>query len=261
MFLALLSCPKPSKDDSAQAFNLIRGEIEQASLVQTSATYPTTCSTVARTVRLAITGKNGALTTIYATQSVPASSTDWSGPFVLVRCGPVYSSAGVLAVGSDPTESIVLDRLPLAISLTATINKSSSTLARDVRVDTRTQAGSGSPIDISSDVRIISNPMFSLYDLCVNDSPSCSGGASPCNSTSDPVLHCRPLTSAASITGDSIKSDVVYFPGARSSYTIQKASGDSSACTRTSCYVSGGGFGVQMANVNVLAFSDGELRL
>ncbi|MEA5424364.1 hypothetical protein, partial [Synechococcus sp. CCY9202] len=248
------------KDDLAQASNLIRYEVEMSSLVEDSGTYPTACGTGA-SVKLVITGKYGAWQVIYATRSVPSTSTDWTGPFALVRCGPVYDSSGNINAGGASSESVVLDRLPTATSMTATLNKTSSTLARSLEVTLAAQAGSSSPVTRTFQSTTDSNPIFSLYDLYLNNPSSCAGGSSPC-STAGGVNHYRPLTSTTTITASSTESDIAYFPGQISSYSFRKTSTvGSGPCTRTSCYVSGGGYGIQLNNFNVLVFSDGELRI
>ncbi|WP_323206517.1 hypothetical protein [Synechococcus sp. BA-132 BA5] len=248
------------QDDIAQAGNLILHELSSSSLLDNTGTYP--CGT--GTTKLVLKGDNNAWTTYYATRAVTTGSTNWFGPHLLVRCGLPYTLAGDIDTDGTVAESVVLDRLASANGLTVTLNKSSTTLSREAQVVLTTQIGSGPSVSNTFQARSATNRVYSLYDLIFNDSSYCPAGTTVCAVTGSGTTakqHFRPATGTSTITGSPTLEDIAYFPGKISNYTLKKSSSDTTACTRTACFVTGNSFNTTLNNINVLVFSDAEYRI
>lgn len=236
---------------SAQAVNLMREEIADASTVLITSTAPTGCTTSPSFV---LEGPGDTWRIAYGVRTATAGeATIWNGPSLLVRCGLPYSSGGALNTAGTVAETVVADRLPASGGLEVTSTGGSvSQLIRNISINLSITGTT--PATFTA--RIGRNRLYGVTDrLSSTDCPYQADG-NLCNAEPiDDTLHFWPTGAGATVVGGDTKENVIYFSNNRSAYTI------ASPCTSTSCTVTGSEVGVTITNGDLLVFADAELRL
>jgi len=218
------------------ASNICASSGSQSSLVLSSAGARDICYKAVR--RTSISGL-----------AVPSSGDrPWSGDCVLMRQGPPYDPATgeILWDSSLFVFQVILDDLagspgsclPQSFRFELLGSGNSSTVSRDVDI-TITQS-SGPPTHFSA--RSGSNPLYSGLDM--------SGTASPGIPACDPVTQARHIRVGSSLPAvDNQCRNIYYVPNVYSASSI-------GSCSSASCTVNG----ITLSNVDVLVFSDREIR-
>jgi Tfp pilus assembly protein PilV len=243
---------------AAQAVNLIREEVADASNIQITSTAPTGCTTAPSFV---LVGPGNSWKIAYGVRTRSAGETNlWFGPSVLVRCGPPYNTSGALDTTATVAETVVSDRLPSSNGLVVTSTGGAATqLIRDVAITLNLQPDASNssvllPTSFSS--RIGVNRLYGTTDrLSTTDCPIDADGNPTCPESTDDSGHYWPTGSTATVTGLDGQETVVYFKNNRSTYTI------SNPCNNTTCTVTGSEVTVTITKGDLLVFADQELRL
>jgi type II secretory pathway pseudopilin PulG len=252
-------------EGAAQAVNLIRAEIAEASNIVITSTSPSTnCPTAPSFV---LVGPGASWRIAYGVRARSAGETTlWFGPSVLVRCGLPYNTSGTLdtsgtaaQVAARVAETVVGDRLPAANGLVVTSTGGDATqLVRNIAITLNLQPDEANssllrPTSFSSQIGV--NRLYGTTDrLSTSDCPIDADGNPTCETTED-NQHFWPTGTGAVVQGVDGLESVVYFRNNRSTYTI------SNPCTTSSCTVTGPEVSVTITKGDLLVFADQELRL
>lgn len=244
------------------AMNLIDAEAQLADRVVAAPASPG-CSLSSSAVKLALTGNQASWITVYAVRPLTSSEQSiWQGPNVLVRCGRPFtvSSSGQLGVNISGSlaEGVVAEGLSASTSFSTTVaGNATSQVSRDLEA-TLALSINGATYSNQFRVRMASNPIYGLNTAVNLGLVSCSSTASPCRTSTLPdgssVREWR-VTTSTTINGNSTDEDVIYFNSARSGASL------ASTCSRSACTVTIGSLTALLTNVDVLVFTDEELRL
>lgn len=243
-------------EGAAQAVNLMREEIAQASRIQITNTPPTGCTT---TPSFVLRGPGSAWQIAYGIRARSNDeATTWFGPWLLVRCGVPYSSlTGNLDTAGTVAERVVADRLPTTNGLVVTSTGGTTTnLIRDLALTLNQRTDAGTILPTTFSARIGVNRLYGTLDrLSASDCPASADNT--CNEGTDDIQHFWPTGSGATVDGNKSKENVIYFKNKFSRYTF------SNPCTNASCTVTGldGDVGVTITYGDLLVFPDQELRL
>jgi prepilin-type N-terminal cleavage/methylation domain-containing protein len=236
------------RDALNQNTQLLRSEIALSSRITTSTSGLSTTCNSDPTPSLVLVGPGDTWRISYGIRNATAAekSNEWFGPALLIRCGKSYSANGIDVLQTE-TKTVALDRLLSSTGFSATVGDYAS---KNVSITLNLLSDSGKTISSTLQAGIAGNQ---LYGTLENPNTTCSSPSYLCSDSTEDIDNYRPPETTTTITGDSSKEVVVFFPKKTSEYTIKA----DQTCNTSQCVIGN----VTIKNASLLVFADKEWRL